>query len=408
MGEQRYALRQIIRRFRARLKRKRLRETTVLAVTGSCGKTTTTSFLGKVLSDHCHGFVGIRDNDENSIMRNLKKVKRSDRFFLQEVSGEAPGAMTRKVKVLCPDIGIVTTIGQDHYRSFRTLEATAREKGALIESLPAHGFAVLNADDPHVANMAKRAKARVLTYGLSEGADVRATDVESCWPKRLSMTITYQGQSVRLETNLFGDLLIPSVLGAVAGALAVGMDLKRCVDSLTGIESFPRRMSIHQSPQGAWFVNDAGKAPFWGVAKVLALLAHVNAPRVTVVFGTFSDTKGADSDKYRQTARQALKIADRVCFVGPKAAYVRKRITPELEGRLFVMESAQAAIRHLREDVIKDELILIKSANRDHLERLIYGQSAELKCWKQSCPKMISCHQCEESGLTCGDGRDES
>jgi UDP-N-acetylmuramoyl-tripeptide--D-alanyl-D-alanine ligase len=134
----------------------------------------------------------------------------------------------------------------------------------------------------------------------------------------------------------------------------------------------------------------------------------VNAPRVTVVFGTFSDTPGADSDKYRQIAREALKIVDRVLFVGPKAGYVRKRITPELEGRLFVMDSAQAAIRYLNEDVIKDELVLIKSGNRDHLERLIYGQSAVLNCWKQYCPKMISCHQCEESGLTCGDGRDES
>jgi len=408
MNEKRYGLRQCLRRLRAQIKRKSLGETTVLAVTGSCGKTTTTAFLGKVLSDHYNGFVGVRDNDENSIMRNLKKLKRSDRFFLQEVSGDAPGVMTRNVKVLRPDIGIVTTIGQDHYRNFRTLEATAREKGVLIESLPAHGFAVLNADDPHVAAMANRAKAKLLTYGLSEGVEVRATEIESCWPQRLSMTITYQGQSVRLKTNLFGDLLIPSVLGAVAGALAVGIDLNRCVNSLTGIESFARRMSIHQSPQGAWFVNDAGKAPFWGVEKVLALLGHVNAPRVTVVFGTFSDTAGSDSPKYRQIAREALKIVDRVLFVGPKAGYVRKRITPELEGRLFVMESAQAAIHHLNENVIKDELILIKSGNRDHLERLIYGQSTELNCWKQYCPKMISCHQCEESGLISGEGRDGS
>ena len=399
MGENRHRLRQIVRRFRGRLKRMSLRKTTVLAVTGSCGKTTTTAFLGKILSDHDNGFVGIHENDENSVMRNLNCVRQSDRFFLQEVSGDTPGIMARNVKVLRPEIGIVTTIGQDHYRNFRTLDATAKEKGTLIEALPECGVAVLNADDPHVVAMAQRAKAKVLTYGVSDGADVRATDIEANWPRRLSMTITYQGERVRLETNLFGDLLIPSVLGAVAGALAVGIDLSQCVRSLTSVESFPRRMSIHQSPRGAWFINDAGKAPFWGVPKVLSLMENVTAPRTTMVFGTFSDVRGADSDKYRQMARDALKVVDRVLFVGPKAFYIRKRITPELEERLLMMESAQDVARYLSEDVVRDELVFIKSGNRDHLERLIYGQFGELSCWKQNCPKMMSCHQCAESGV---------
>ena len=408
MGEKKHRLRQSLRRFRARLKRMSLSQTTVLAITGSCGKTTTTAFLEKILSDHDDCFVGIHDNDENSIMRNLKRVKRSDRFFLQEASGNAPGVMTQAVTLLRPEIGIVTTVGQDHYRNFRTLEATAQEKGRLVESLPAHGVAVLNADDPHVAAMASRTKARVLTYGVSEDADVRATDIESSWPHRLSMTVTCQGQSVRLDTNLFGGLLVSSVLAAVAGGVAVGVDLSRCARLLTGVESFPRRMSIHQSPQGAWYINDAGKAPFWGVWKVLPLMENVTAPRTTIVFGTFSDVRGADSDKYRQMARDALKIVDRVMFVGPKAEYIRKRMSPGNEGSLFVMESLQETIRCLSEDVVKDELIFIKSGNRDHLERLIYGQSVELNCWKQNCPKIMSCHQCSESGLLGREVSDES
>lgn len=261
----------MVRRFRCRRKRLKMGQTTVLAVTGSCGKTTTVAFLGKILSEAGESFAGIHDNDENSVMRNLIRLKQPPRYYLQEVSGDRPGVMARHTAVLKPDIGIVTVVGQDHYRNFRSLEATAQEKGVLIESLPAEGVAVLNADDPHVSAMAKRTAARVITYGLCPEADVRATNVEAAWPNRLAMTITFQGESRRLETGLFGDLLLTSVLAAVAGGLAAGIGLEQAVGALRGVESFPGRMSIHQSPQGVWFINDAGKAPFWSVLKVFSL-----------------------------------------------------------------------------------------------------------------------------------------
>ena len=105
--------------------------------------------------------------------------------------------MKKNVSLLRPNIGIVTTIGKDHYTSFRTLDATAVEAGDLIKSLPDFGTAVLNADDPHVVGMQHLTNAKVLTYGLSEHADVQASDIKSSWPERLyspllTKEITYE------------------------------------------------------------------------------------------------------------------------------------------------------------------------------------------------------------------------
>ncbi len=351
------------------------------------------------MSDADSCYIGIHDNDENSVMRSVSIVKPTDRFLVQEVSGHRPGYLRKVLSLLKPHIGIVTAVGQDHYRTFRSLEKTAQEKGTMVELLPINGVAILNADDPHVAAMVSRTKARVITYGTVEGADVRATDIHADWPERLSMTVTYGGESVRIETDLFSDLLTSPLLAAIAGALAVGVSLKQCAESLKGVETFPRRMSIHPSPQGIWFINDAGKAPYWSVLKAIALFANVSAPRTTMIFGTFSDVPGVDSSKYRQVARDALEIADRVLFVGPNAKYIRKRMTPENEGRLLVMDSLADTIRCLGQDAVPDEVVYIKSGNREHLERLIYGRSFELNCWKTKCAKVMSCHQCEESGM---------
>jgi UDP-N-acetylmuramoyl-tripeptide--D-alanyl-D-alanine ligase len=343
--------------------------------------------------------VGIDANGPAGIIRNMLKLKRGDRFFVQEVGIVRKGRMKGNASLLRPELVVVTTIGQDHYKSFRTLEATAEEKGVLVEALPETGVAVLNADDPYVLAMAERTEARVLTYGTREGVDVRATDIQADWPDRLSLTVTYQGERMRIQTGLFGDLLATAVLAAIASALAAGFNLQQCARSLNGIEAFDRRMSIHQSPQGIWFVNDTFKAPFWSVSRVLEQMADARAPRKTVVFGSFSDTSGSDSPKYRSAARQALEVADRVIFVGKKAAYIPKIFNSETTGRLFAVEAPDEACRMLSESALRDELILIKSNSREHLERLIYGQDVELKCWKKNCPKLMSCHQCAESGL---------
>lgn len=371
------------------------RNTTVIAITGSCAKTSTTSFLGKIISDVEPCFVGIDANAETGIVRSLLQLRRGYRFFIQEAGASCRGSMRRQASLLRSDIAVVTTIGQDHYTSFRSVEAVVQEKGLLVESLPASGVAVLNADDPNVLAMAKRTSARVLTYGFSEHAAVRGSDVQSCWPDRLALTVTYQGQSVRIQTQLFGDLLVTAVLAAIAAALAAGFDLQQCAQSLEGVEAFERRMSIHRSPSGIWFVNDTFKAPFWSVEKVVALFENARAPRKTLIFGSFSDTSGSDSPKYRATARTAMAVADRVVFVGKKAQYIRKMMTPETDGRLFAFDTPEEAAGFLAAHVVEDELVLIKSNCLEHLERLILEQMSRVRCWKEVCSTQSRCDQCE-------------
>jgi len=372
----------------------------VVAVTGSCGKTTATHFLGKILSDSGPCFVGVHKNTRIPILKNLLKTKVPYRFFVQEVGVKQPGEMAQNLFLLRPNVGIVTTIGSDHYTNFRTLEATAAEKSVLIASLPKSGTAVLNADDPHVLGMRHKTAARVLTYGLSEEAEVRATDIRAAWPERLSLTVSYQNKSIHIETNLFGDLLTTSLLAAVAGAVAAGATLKQCASSLRGIDSFPGRLSIHRNSRGSWILNDTFKAPFWSVEKVFSMLEDVKAPRKTVVMGSFSDRgKGSESKIFRAMTRLGLEVADRVFVVGSKAAYIRKMITPQLEGRLVGIESIETACRLLAENSLENELILLKSGSKIHLERLIYGQLEDFNCWKETCEKKIPCQECQESGF---------
>ncbi len=387
---------------RAFVWRRRLKDTTVIGVTGSCGKTSATQFLYHILSQQGACYLGINYNLPETVIKNILRVSRSDRFYVQEVSGHEPGVISRSVRQFSPDISVVTTIGQDHYTNFRTLESVADEKFVLVEYMRNGGTAILNIDDPYVAAMADRTRSRVLTFGVSEGADVHASSISASWPNLLSLTVNYRGERVQIDTGLFGTLFVTSLLAAVAAALASGVTLSECGSALQNVKSFDKRHSLHHLPSGAWVVSDCYKAPYWGVPKILDMLSDVTAPRITLVFGSFSDMPGAISNKYRKIALEALKVAGRVVFVGKRAAHVRKIITPENAGRLFAIDSIQDAAKFIAADTLPDEVVLIKSNSREHLERIYYSQSMAWQCWKFPCNFMDDCLECGENGLNKG------
>ena len=372
----------------------------VIGITGSCGKTSATNFLGKILQDQGRTFVGIDSNGGSWMHKNLRRLNGSYSYLLQEIAAAKQGDIRASTQVMQPSVGIVTTIGQDHFTAFRTYEATAREKRALVELLPQDGVAVLNADDPYVLAMTEASPARVLTYGTGQDADVRISEVRGNWPELLSMDVTYGGETVTIGTGLFGDLLALSLSAAVAGALAVGIPLRQCASSLNGIRAYDRRMSIHRSPEGVYFINDCKKAPYWSVLPAVSQMKDAEAPRKTIVLGSFSDVPGSVSGKYRAMARTLMEFVDRVVFVGKSAYYLRKLNGPEYQGRVYGFENMVEACDFLRNDVIANELIYAKSSKNEHLERVVYSQIYDMSCYKNLCSEEVSCHLCKKNGCT--------
>jgi len=156
---------------------------------------------------------------------------------------------------------------------------------------------------------------------------------------------------------------------------------------------------LHHIPSGAWIISDCRKAPYWGISRVIQLLSDARAPRKTLVVGSFSDAPGSTSSKYRKLALEGLEVADRVIFVGDTARFVRKVLTQENNDRLFAFDSIEDAASFLTANTIPEEVILIKSGGREHLERLYHSQSISWRCWKYPCTFPQDCMQCDDNKL---------
>jgi UDP-N-acetylmuramoyl-tripeptide--D-alanyl-D-alanine ligase len=386
--------------WRARLKRPALNKVTFVGVTGSCGKTTTTTLIQAVLSSlgNCQSCT----NEQSGVHQRIRvrkailSARASSLYYVFETASIGPGSIARQLDILQPHIGVVTTVGTDHYREFRSLEAVAREKGDLVERLPSNGTAILNIDDCHVRAMRSRTKARVVTFGLSPEADVRATDVVSHWPSRLSLIVRYGEETVRINTQLLGEHWATSVLAAVACGIACGLDVETCAKAVAGVEPVFARYSVHESPYGPAYVLDSAKAPFWTIAGGLKFVRSASAPRKTMVFGTISDYPGAAGPRYRRVAREALEVADRVVFVGPSSSYVAKLSHREGREKLFAFQTVYQASTFLALRALPGELIYIKaSRNADHLERIMLSQLHRVVCWRERCGTSGNCFSCK-------------
>lgn len=112
------------------------------------------------------------------------------------------------------------------------------------------------------------------------------------------------------------------------------------------------------------------------------LLAKARAPRKTAVFGSISDRpNGGDRKRYNAIARLALASADRVFFTGPDAARLRKLAAEEFAGRLFVVEKPEDVLRRLSEHAVAEELIYVKAAGSNQLQRIFVPRRNLVARW---------------------------
>jgi UDP-N-acetylmuramoyl-tripeptide--D-alanyl-D-alanine ligase len=164
----------------------------------------------------------------------------------------------------------------------------ARAKLELVEALPIHGTAVLNADDERVAAMAHRAGADVLTYGVHAG-EVRATGVALDDELRPSFTLRTPWGRAAVRLQVRGRHNAGNAAGAAAAALTLGVPLEAVAEGLGRAELSPWRMEVGRAPSGAIVINDAYNANPPSMRAALDALAAVPAARRVAVLGIMAE-----------------------------------------------------------------------------------------------------------------------
>lgn len=364
-----------------------------VGVTGSSGKSTTTALIAAVLSEIGTVQGQVTDNTINPLIRTIRQSRKAD-FVVVEAGVGGKGEMAAMASLLRPDVAVVTLVGLEHFSAFRSSENIAEEKGGLVAALADDGLAVLNADDDLVMGMARRTRARVVTFGKTETADCRIDRVSGGFPTGITVHLRWRGERLDVPTQFLAPHFAEAVAAAVAVGLELGVPVESICTAIARLEPLPLRLSPHWIPGGPFILADCVKAPQGTLHLSFEHLRQIEAPRRRIVLGAISDYRGERRRVYRNAIAAALDVADEVILVSESRG--RPLVAPEVEsaGRFRNFLTVREAAEHIASTAITGEAILLKGSANFHLERILLNMLTEVNCWLDGCGKGVSCNRC--------------
>jgi UDP-N-acetylmuramoyl-tripeptide--D-alanyl-D-alanine ligase len=362
----------------------RLDEVTVVAVTGSSGKTSTKDLLTAVLETAGPTVAAIGSyNNEIGVPLTVLAADPGTRHLVVEMGARGQGHISYLCEVAPPQVGVVLNVGSAHVGEFGNREATAVAKRELVEALPADGVAVLNADDALVLAMTSAAAGRVVTFGSSAQADVRAEGVEVDGQARAAFDLVTPAGTHRVQLRLHGLHHVSNALAAAAVAHVLGVPADRVARALG--DATPRsrwRMEVVERSDGVTVVNDAYNANPESVRAALATVAAMSVGRRSwAVLGEMRELGAAAATEHAAVGTLAVRLGlSRVVAVGDGARGIhdaaKQTAVPDTtylgEEPVFVSD-VDEALTLLREHVRPGDVVLVKASRAAGLERVAVG-----------------------------------
>ncbi|RPF32839.1 UDP-N-acetylmuramoyl-tripeptide--D-alanyl-D-alanine ligase [Streptomyces sp. TLI_185] len=348
---------------------------TLVALTGSAGKTSTKDLIAQVLQRKAPTvFTPGSLNNEIGLPLTALSATEETRFLVLEMGARGIGHIRYLTDLTPPKIGLVLNVGTAHIGEFGGREQIAQAKGELVESLPEDGAAILNADDPLVRAMASRTKAKVLFFGEADEADVRAENVRLTDTGQPAFRLHTPSGASDVTMRLYGEHHVSNALAAAAVAHELGMSAEEIATALSEAGSLSRwRMEVTERPDGVTIVNDAYNAnPESMRAALRALAAMGRGRRTWAVLGKMAELGDEALAEHDAVGRLAvrLNVGKLVAVGGREASWLQLGAYNEGSwGEESVhVSDAQAAVDLLRSELRPGDVVLVKASRSVGLE----------------------------------------
>ena len=232
----------------------------VVAITGSNGKTTTRSMTAEVLAKR---FTILSPegnfNNEVGLPLTLFRLNPSHEWAVLELGMNHPGEISRLGDICRPDIGLITNIGPAHLEGLGSLEGVMHAKGELLDKIKPNGKIILNADDPMTLHLAQKTSKKPLFFGLSDTADIRGIDI-SASSDGISFTLDMRHEETRINLCVPGKFMVTNALAAASIGYTVGIPLPEIKAALENFTPIKGRMNIHRMHSGITLIDDTYNA----------------------------------------------------------------------------------------------------------------------------------------------------
>jgi UDP-N-acetylmuramoyl-tripeptide--D-alanyl-D-alanine ligase len=373
----------------ARVRTQRQQNTTLIGITGSNGKTSTKDAAAAVLGRKAPTLKTYASyNSEIGYPLTLLRLEPGHRYAVLEMGAQWVGELTWLCNTIArPDWAILTNVGAAHLEYFGSQERVAIAKSELVQALPAEGIAILNYDDSNVRSMSEKTQARVLYYGLGEGAHVRGSNIGGDTLRGRHFTLSYQDQQVDIQLRLPGEHGVTIALAAAAAGCAAEMSLQDICMALEALSPARGRGEIKPGPNGSTLIDDtynANRQSIIAITQAMQATHLVDGARRWAVLGDIFELGRFARAEHRLSGEALTGVVDYLVAIGDEARYyvegaIRSSMPAEnvyyfdadIENGPELEAAKHAAADLLKKEVKSADLVLLKGSRGMHMETML-------------------------------------
>lgn len=357
---------------------------TLVAVTGSMGKTTTREFAVQLLQSRFRVYQTPGNyNNLFGLPLALLGLSPEHQVGLFEMGMSAAGEIAEMCRIALPTIGILTNVAPVHLEYFASIEKIADAKGELARGLPENGTLIYNADDAHLRRIAAQYSGSTLSFGQSDCADVRADHIELLDLQSTRFRLSCAGQRLKVQLPFAGAHYVMNTLPGIALCRHFGIAPSEIAEILSTLRPVAMRGRILKFHHGFTVIDDSYNSNPQALMKMIEVLSGTpsfsrrilvagemlelgpDAARLHAECGAFAASRGIDRVIGIQGAAHALVHAARDAGVGDSQA------------QFFA--DADAAADYVAGMVQPNDLILIKGSRGVHTEKIIHNLCAHFE-----------------------------
>ena len=340
----------------------------VIAITGSCGKTTVKEMCAAILSQRGSVLATQGNlNNEIGVPLTLLRLTPEHQFAVLELGANHPGEIAWTTSLARPDVALINNVAAAHLEGFGSLQGVALAKSEIFTGLVEQGVAVVNADSEFYSHWRADLEPNLISFGLeNRRADVLARDIERDALGCHRFTLVTPLGEMDVHLPIPGRHNISNALAATAATLPLGMTLPQIKRGLEMMQPVKGRLCIQQLP-GVTLIDDTYNASVESVLAAIDTLAAMPGYRV-LVFGDMGEL-GLEAEAQHRRVGQHARLAglDAVYTVGPLAALSAE----EAHGRHFADKPALLAALG---DLLQQQpaiTLLAKGARSSRMEEVI-------------------------------------
>ncbi len=331
-----------------------------IAVTGSCGKTTTRALMESIFSQAGNVLASIKSFNNNiGVPLTLLRLNSTYDFAICELGANHAGELAELTDLVRPKVAIITNAAPVHLEGFGSIEGVAKAKGEIYQGLPEDGVAIINNDDNFADYWREVVKGKkVITFAIEKKADVRAENIQLNSRVQSEFDLVLPNGRTHVKLQLIGQHNVNNALAAAAAAYALGLSIEQIKAGLEKGTAVEKRLVELKAFNGATLIDDSYNANPTSVVAAMSVLVKRNSHSI-LVLGDMKELGDNASNFHAEIGKKAKELhVNKLYTYGD----LTRHTTNAFGENAVHFDNREHLISALKKSIKADDTVLIKGS----------------------------------------------